>query len=148
MHAELRQAASSDTDLVLAFLRELNASQGYAFCETTARRALAELLADPALGRVWLILSRGEPVGYAALAFGFSLEYGGRDAILDELFVAPHARGQGLGRAAVAAVLVEAERLGLRAVHLEVERDNPSAGSLYRSLGFAGNERQLLTRRL
>jgi ribosomal protein S18 acetylase RimI-like enzyme len=148
MRVELRLAGPADADRVFAFLREFTAGQAYTLRETVARRALGELLADPALGRVWLILAGGEAVGYAALAFGYSLEHGGRDAILDELFVAPHARGQGLGRAALAAVLAEAERLGLCAVHLEVERANASASRLYRSLGFASNDRQLLTRKL
>jgi GNAT superfamily N-acetyltransferase len=148
MRVELRLAEPDDADRVFSFLREFSAGQGYAFHEEKARRVLEELLADPGLGRVWLILAGAEAVGYAALAFGFSLEHGGRDAILDELFLAPHARGRGLGRAALEAVLSEAERLGLCAVHLEVERANPRAGRLYRSLGFTGNDRQLLTRKL
>jgi hypothetical protein len=52
------------------------------------RQALAELVADAALARVWVLLVDGEPVGYLALPFCYSIEYGGRDAFLDEVFAA------------------------------------------------------------
>jgi len=116
--------------------------------EPAAHRALLELLAFPALGRAWLIEADGRPVGYVALTLGFSLEYGGRDAFVDELFVQPGYRRRGFGRAALAFAVEEASRLGVQAVHLEVERANPAAHDLYRSLGFGGNDRLLLTRRL
>jgi ribosomal protein S18 acetylase RimI-like enzyme len=49
---------------------------------------------------------------------------------------------------ALSFVIGEASRLGVQAVHLEVERANPSAEQLYRSLGFESNDRRLLTKRL
>jgi GNAT superfamily N-acetyltransferase len=145
---QLREAAPADAETVLAFMRELNESQGYPFLEPAARGALLELLGSPALGRVWLVLADGFTVGYVVLTLGFSLEYGGRDAFVDELYVRRPHRGRGLGGAALAFVLGEARRLGVRAVHLEVERTNRSAERLYAALGFADNERRLLTRRL
>jgi hypothetical protein len=45
-------------------------------------------------------------------------------------------------------VLTLGFRLGVRAVHLEVERTNRAAERLYEALGFGGHERRLLTRRL
>ena len=148
MHVELRAARPEDATGLLAFMREFNALQTYSFDEPGIRRALAELLSAPELGRIWLIAEAGAAVGYVVLTFGYSLEHGGRDALIDELFVASHARGRGLGRAAVVLALEQAATLGVNAVHLEVERTNPSAHALYRSLGFAGNDRQLLTRKL
>ncbi len=148
MNADFREARPEDVETLLLFQREFAAAHGYAAEESTARRTLLELLGDASLGRLWLIVAGGSPVGYVVLTLGFSLEHGGRDAILDELFVAPRARGQGLGRTAVSFVLAEAARLGARSVHLEVERSKPSAQRLYRSLGFEGNDRQLLTVRL
>jgi ribosomal protein S18 acetylase RimI-like enzyme len=143
-----RIAAPDDAPLVLALMREFVATQSYPFEEERARRAVSELLARPEHGAVWLIEEAGAPVGYVALALGFSLEYGGRDAFVDELYVRAAHRGRGLGRAALSFALAEAERRGVCAVHLEVERSNPSAQRLYRSLGFAGHDRELLTRRL
>jgi ribosomal protein S18 acetylase RimI-like enzyme len=143
-----RLARPADARTLIGLRAAFNASQGYAQDAAKARRVLRELLAKPEAGRIWLIARRGEPVGYVALCFGFSLEWGGRDAFLDELYVEPPARRRGLGRAAVSFALAQAARLGVRAVHLEVERANASARALYRSLGFAGNDRRMLTRRI
>jgi GNAT superfamily N-acetyltransferase len=140
-----REARAEDADTLVAFLRKFNASQGYPFEETSARRTLLELLTSPSLGKVWLIVADGAPVGYLVLSFGFSLEYGGRDAFVDEFFVESRARGRGIGRAALTFALNEASRLGIHAVHLEVERMNAAAHALYESVGFAGGERELLT---
>jgi GNAT superfamily N-acetyltransferase len=39
-------------------------------------------------------------LGYIVLAFGFSFETGGRNAFIDELYVAPEHRGKGIARRA------------------------------------------------
>lgn len=148
MKLDFREAQADDADTLLAFMRQFNASQGYPFEESSARPTLLELLASPSLGRIWLILADQALVGYIVLTFGFSLEYGGRDAFVDEFFVEPRARGRGLGRGALSFALSEASRLGVHAVHLEVERINCSAHALYHSVGFVGNDRQLLTHRV
>jgi len=148
MHPQHREARPEDAAGLLELVREFTALQTYPFDEPRMRRALQQLLGSPELGRIWLIVDDGAAVGYVALTFGYSLEHGGRDALIDELFVQPQARGRGLGRAAVVFALEQAAGLGANAVHLEVERTNPSAHELYRSLGFGGNDRQLLTRRL
>jgi ribosomal protein S18 acetylase RimI-like enzyme len=144
----LALAVPADLDELLALLERFNASQGYVFDAAVARHALGALLARPELGRVYRIVQDGTGVGYAALSFGWSLEWGGRDAFVDEIFVEEAARGRGVGRAALRALAAEAERLGVRALHLEVEAANQPAQALYRSEGFGGNERRILTRRL
>ena len=143
-----REAQAEDAELLLELMREFTATQTYLFKEIAARHSLHELLASPTLGRVWVIESRGSAVGYIVLTFGFSLEYGGRDAFVDEFFVRSLHRGGGLGRAALSFVLGQAACLGVRAVHLEVDRVNLAAHQLYQSLGFEGNDRHLLTKRL
>jgi ribosomal protein S18 acetylase RimI-like enzyme len=144
----LARAGPADLEALLPMLERFHATQGIAFDAAKARRALGALLADPALGAVYRIESAGETAGYAALCFGFSLEWGGRDAFLDELYLEPPHRGRGLGRAALRALLDEARAAGVRAVHLEVEGANPAAQALYRAEGFAGTDRQMLSRRL
>jgi len=146
---DFREARPDDIPRVLPLLRAFNQSQDYPFDEALARRTLDELLASPSVGRLWLIGTADDPYqGYLALMFGFSLEYGGRDAFVDELYLEPRARSRGWGRAALAYAIEQAPRLGVRAIHLEVERANPSAHGLYASVGFASNDRQLLTRRI
>lgn len=144
----LRPADARDLDLLVDLMQEFYAESGYPLERARARWCFERLIADPALGRLWLILADGAPAGYVAVTFGFSLEYGGRDAFVDDLFLRPVARQRGLGNA----VLVEVEEvcrgLEVRALHLEVERANGPAQSLYRKRGFAEDGRLLLTKRL
>jgi ribosomal protein S18 acetylase RimI-like enzyme len=146
--APLAPAAPDDLDALLAQHERFAASQGQAFDPAVARAALGALLAQPELGRVYHIVEAGRRVGYAALCFGFSLEWGGRDAFVDEIFVAEARRGRGLGRAALRALFEEARALGMVALHLEVEASNAAAAALYRSEGFGGGGRHLMSRRI
>ena len=101
------------------------------------RTSIDALLAMPAQGRILLVQRRnGDIAGYAVIAFGFSLEFGGRDAFLDELFIVEACRGQGIGSAALSAVCAWARHEGLCALHLEVERVNKAAKALYTRTGF------------
>jgi GNAT superfamily N-acetyltransferase len=148
LESPLRAAGPADVATIVAFMEPFNAEIGVPFDAAVGARLVREFLARPALGRLWLIERRARAVGYVALAFGWSFEYRGRDGIVDELYVEPASRRRGLARATLGALLAEAAAEGLCAVHLEVERGSDPAERLYRSLGFAGNDRQLLTRRL
>lgn len=143
-----RPAGPGDLESLLALQRAFYAGEGYAFDPDVARRAFGRLLADPSLGEAWLAEQDGRAVAYAVLTLGWSLELGGRDAFMDELYVAPGARGRGLGRAGLAAVEAGARALGVRALHLEVEDGKPAAHALYRRSGFAPRGRALLSKTL
>lgn len=141
-------AGQRDLDRVLSWVAELYRHEGIPFDPDVAGPALATLLDDPTLGQVWLIAVDGQPVGYLVLAFGYSLEYGGRTAVLDELFVAEAYRGRGLGTRALQFAAGECRKLGLRALQLEVERHNQDAQRLYRGAGFVDHDRYLMSLRL
>ena len=67
---------------------------------------------------------------------------------MDDLYLRPAFRARGLGTRAIEQVETEARALGVRALHLEVERGNAAGRSLYARRGFAGNDRLLLSKRL
>lgn len=113
-----------------------------------AELALRGLLAAPDRGLVWVIEQRGEPAGYLVLTWGYSLEFHGRDAFIDELYLAPRYRGVGLGRQAVEWAEAVCRAQGAGALHLEVELDNQRAHALYRRSGFAERGLRLMTKRL
>jgi ribosomal protein S18 acetylase RimI-like enzyme len=116
--------------------------------EDAAETALRALLAAPDRGLVWVIEQAGEAAGYLVLTWGYSLEFHGRDAFIDELYVAPSYRGAGLGRQAVEWAEAACMAHGAGAVHLEVEIDNERAHALYRRRGFAERGLRLMTKRL
>jgi GNAT superfamily N-acetyltransferase len=139
-------ATAADLPAVAGWMRAFYAEEHLAY-SPACLAALSALAGDPSLG-ILLVLrdGGGAGAGYAVLTFGFSLERGGRTALLDELYVLPAARGQGFGRAAVGAALEAARAAGCAAVHLEVDRVNRRARRLYASLGFADAGRDFLTR--
>lgn len=140
------EAQPEDVERLLDFMRGLYAHDGLPLNQAEARRALRELLLHPEYGRVWLLCLDDEAVGYLALTLGYSLEYHGRDAFVDELYIEEPFRGRGLGRRAIEFAADECRRLGVGALHLEVERSNATAQAVYRRSGFVDHDRYLLTR--
>jgi ribosomal protein S18 acetylase RimI-like enzyme len=162
-----RLATESDAETLLPFMRDYYAFDGHAFDEQKARAALITLLRDPSLGRVWLILAnpneveknhKGKrdyknskteaeaPVGYIVLCFGYSLEWLGRDAFVDEFYLSPEYRGRSWGRKTMAFLEDAARSLNVTALHLEVMHQNAAALALYRKLGFEGHRSSFLSK--
>lgn len=146
MEPSYRTAGPADADALVEMMRDFNAHERIAFEEAEVRAVLARLFADERLGLACLILLGGEVAGYVVIAFGFSVEFRGRDAFIDELFVKDEYRGRGLGTAAVGFAEGVCRERGVRALHLEVERQNTRAQSVYRRAGFADHDRYLLTK--
>jgi GNAT superfamily N-acetyltransferase len=133
---QFRVPTEADADVLLEFMKKYYAFDGHGFDETKARIALTALLRDPNLGRAWLILDRDIAVGYIVLCFGYSLEWLGRDAFVDEFYLREEYRGRGWGRATMAFLEDAAREAGIRALHLEVVRENAAALKLYQETGF------------
>ena len=149
MTAVFRPAAEPDAPGILRLMGALYAEDGVVRLDLpSAERALRRLLAEPQAGLVWVAEQDGELVAYLAVTFGYSLEYHGPDAFIDEVYVAPSHRGRGLGRAAIALAEAACRERGVGALHLEVERTNIRAEALYRRAGFREGDRRLMTRRL
>jgi len=131
-----RLAAESDAATLLQFMRDYYAFDGHGFDEGKARVALLALLRDPNLGRAWLILDGAVAVGYIVLCFGYSLEWLGRDAFVDEFYLREEYRGRGWGSKTMAFVEGAARSLDVTTLHLEVVAENATALEVYRKLGF------------
>ena len=130
----LRRATPSDLVSLLTMVEEYCALDDHVFDRDGAARALVPLLAGDERGVVWMIAAAGIDVGYAVVTWGWSVESGGGDALLDEIYV--RTRGEGIGGAAVAAILEELRRRGVGRVFLETEPGNEGARRLYARHGF------------
>jgi GNAT superfamily N-acetyltransferase len=135
-------------DTVLSFMQEYYELDGYRFDPESAQAALLGIVRDASLGRAWLIFDGDEAVGYIVLTFGYSLEYGGQDATLDEVFISPIHRGKGVGTRVMEFVVGVCRDIGVYALHLEVERNNAAALALYDKAGFDIVDRCLMTKRV
>lgn len=146
MTVSLRPTRTEDEDALIDMMRALYAHDGSALDEPRQRQALRGLLAQPDAGRVWLIEADGQAAGYVVLTLGYSLEYRGRDALVDELYLRPAYRDRGLGQRTLALVEAECCALGVHALHLEVERANIAAQAAYHRFGFFTHSRLLMTK--
>ena len=139
-------ATEADLPRLLPVLREFYAEEHLPWNEPALRAALAVLIADPNAGRLRLIVREGEIAGHLAIGFCFSLEFGGRYGLLDELFVLPAHRGAGLAKRALAEAEALCRAEGLLALRLEVNDDNERARGIYERAGYHAHPRRLMTR--
>lgn len=145
MEPIFKLASGSNQAILIKLITELYNHEGLAF---PTGSALELILTNDLHGYVYLIYVDEEIIGYLVITFGFSLEYGGRDAFVDEIYIQAKYRRQGIG----SKTLLFAEEIcrshGIQALHLEVERENINAQIVYQKAGFVDHSRYLLTKRL
>lgn len=134
----------ADAPTIVAMMEEFYAIDNYPMDAAVSRGLFLEFLENEALGRGWLILHNGKPVGYVTLTFVFSFEYKGRIAFLDELFLSPDARGLGLGKLTLDFINEQAKLLSVKIIYLEIEGHNSVAQKLYLSKGYEIHNRGLM----
>lgn len=83
----------------------------------------------------FILESGSTPAGYALIAKTYSHECGGMVVWIEEIYVSPDFRGQGLGREFFDYLQKEYADSVCR-FRLEVEPDNQQAVKLYKRLGF------------
>jgi GNAT superfamily N-acetyltransferase len=143
---ECRFALISDIDALVPLMRDFCAFEHIPFDESRRRELLTQLIADTNKGALVLMEDDGVLVGYFVLGFGFSIEFGGRDALLDELYVIPGHRHRGIGSAALEHAYALCRSFGIACLHLEADYFNDRAHQLYLRQGFKDHERHLMTK--
>jgi len=145
---EFREAILSDEAELIPMMRALAKQdpEVIPFDESAARTAFHQFLSLPEFGRTWLFHDGPALVGYIILTIGFSFEFRGHDAFIDELYIVPAHRRRGFGRQAMALVEQKAREMGVNAIHLEVDPGNDSALELYRRTGYRNHDRFLMTK--
>lgn len=116
------------------------------FSTSSTGHALSQLLDNPTLGFVLISTEPSGATGYILVGFGYSLEFGGRDGFVDELFVRPAFQKQGLGSALLLHAEQHAATRDVNALHLESDFDNPGATSLYERKAYQKHPRFLMTK--
>ncbi|NJN96407.1 MAG: GNAT family N-acetyltransferase, partial [Anaerolineales bacterium] len=132
---------AQNTDIErLVELRQEAGTEGQA----NSHAALEQVINNSSLGRVWLIEMDNQAVGYVAVTFSYSLEFHGRDALLDELYLRPEA--QALGKPSLKFAQGQGQALGVNALHAEMARANIAAQNLYRAADFEDDDSYLMTK--
>jgi GNAT superfamily N-acetyltransferase len=143
----IRRGTARDVPTILALIR------GLARYERLARQMKAtarNLRRDGFGGRRYfetLICRRGgKPIGFALYFFTYSTFMGKPTLYLEDLFVVPAARGEGAGRALLAALARVAVRRGCGRMEWAVLDWNRSAIRFYQRLGAQLRNEWILTR--
>jgi len=145
---QLREASLQDEEMLIPMMRALAQQdpEVIPFNESSARAAFHQFLSIPNFGRIWLLYCGADPIGYIILTIGFSFEFRGHDAFIDELYILPAHRRRGYGRQAMEYVAQKALEMGVNAIHLEVDPGNDAALELYRRSGYRDHKRYLMTK--
>jgi ribosomal protein S18 acetylase RimI-like enzyme len=147
MSAALTLATPDHLERLLALITAFHAEQDIEMSADARAAGFAPLLDGIPHGCAYLIGPPRAPIGYVVVTFGWSVEFGGLDAIIDELYVRPGVRGRGIASEALLALPRALSAGGVKAIHLEVDRDNAAAVALYRRAGFAPRDRYMFMSR-
>lgn len=146
MKIHFKPVELSEIESLLIFIQEYYEYDDHPFDAVRIRVALANLIRHPDWGRIWFICRDAQSIGYVVLTLGYSVEYLGRDAFVDEIYIRERDRSQGIGRKTFQFLEEVCRSLKVNALHLEVEHTNAIAQAVYRKLGFVDQERYLMTR--
>jgi GNAT superfamily N-acetyltransferase len=141
-----RIAEISDLAILIELVRGFHKNEKLPFDENIDADVLRNFLADESLGKAYLVQQEDEVLGYIILTLGYSLEYRGRDAFIDEFYIRPTHRGKGIGTQMLAFAEDACRELGVRSLHLEVDFENSDAQRLYDRVGYQRHNRFLMTK--
>ena len=138
MSVAVRRAVSTDAEDIGRLLHDFNTEYED---PTPGPRVLAERIRELLdAGAVTVLLLGTEPLGLAVLRFRPAIWAEGLDCYLEELYVVPDRRGQGLGRTLMDAVIDVARKEGAAHMDLGTSEDDVVARRLYERLGFSRRE--------
>lgn len=146
MSLVIRPATLADIPTLLKLMREFYAESGFVLDDAEATASFNALLNNPALGGVFLAQQAGEAAGHVVLTVRFAMEYGGLESYVDDLYVRPPVRRQGVAHALLEALFADCRERGAKAVLVEVAQSNTAAQKLYASFGLRGwaDDREVL----
>ena len=133
---QISRGTIDNIDILYTLMQDQFKSHEILVEENTLITAVVELLRRGGLGFFLIAWEGKNALGLAAVSYAWTLEHGGKTAWLDELYVIPERRGEGIGSTLIDQVIHEAREEGCRAIDLEVDSDHLEAERLYERKGF------------
>lgn len=143
---EIRDATPGDYDDIVPLIRAFYEIDRHPYDPALVSAGLRPLLAGDAPGFVIVAEDGGELIGYAVVTWGWAIESGGRDALLDEIYVTD--RGRGIGAEMMHRLMQRCRDEGCRRMFLETESHNRAARIFYTRHGFDIDDSVWMSREL
>lgn len=134
----IRPATRDDAPALLAMISELaEYERAVEHAQATEEQLRSALFGEhpAAFALIAEHGATGEPVGFALWFRNFSTWTGTRGVYLEDLYVRPHARGAGYGKALIAALAAICDNLGYERFEWSVLDWNEPSIAFYKSLG-------------
>jgi ribosomal protein S18 acetylase RimI-like enzyme len=136
--SEIRRADESDAASVARLLHDFNTEyEDHTPGVPALTERIGELLAEKAIA---VLLAGDPPLGFALFRLRPSLWAKAGDAYLEELYVIPEHRRQGIGRALLEASIQAAREAGANHFELTTGETDTEARGLYESHGLTNRE--------
>ncbi len=144
----LHLATAEDLDRLLPLIGAYHSEMHLANDMADHAGAIQPLLDGSPHGAIWLIGPRRAPVGYVVIGFGWSVEQGGLNATVDEIYVRRAVRGRGMGFEALNGIAKALGGGGVQALHLRVAQDDARAQRFYTRARFIACDQTMVMSRL
>lgn len=131
----IRLGTNAEADSIGQLLYNFNREFNQPTPSPSALTARIKLLLGD--GDTQIVLAGEGPDGLAVLRFRRAIWSSGFECYLAELYVVPHQRHQGIGRALMVAAMNEARERGADTMNIEVDEPDTEARKLYERLGFS-----------
>lgn len=146
MNFEIVSLKRENIDILLTMIEEFYLLEHIPYEKEILRDCLHDIIQNPVLGIVRLVIIDDAPAGYFVLTFGYSLEYHGRNAVLDEFYIREAYQRKGAGTECLKYIEEYCRTENIIAVHLVVDRVNQRAKDLYHRNGYEVHDRYLMSK--
>jgi ribosomal protein S18 acetylase RimI-like enzyme len=142
------RAKSINAGEVLDWIRKYYAYDHIEFKAEQLKKHLPSLLENDGNGLVYFVEQAGTRLGYFILTYAFDLEFGGRYAMVTDLFFAANTRRSGAGTETLQFIESLCTVQNITHLLLQVETDNEEAKAFYRKSKFTELSRHILKKEL
>jgi GNAT superfamily N-acetyltransferase len=138
----LHTVGDGDLDELLPLMRDYCEFYRVAPADEALLAMARELIADPDCEGVQILArdDEGRPVGFATVFWTWSTLRGARVGVMNDLFIAPEARGSGIAEALIAECVERCRERGATSLGWQTATDNRRARAVYERVGAAHEE--------
>lgn len=132
---EIRDARAEEVEELLPLMRAYCDFYEVAPPDSGLLKMGRTLVADPEQGSLLIARDADAAIGFAALGWKWASTRGARIGVMEDLFVAPEARGKGVAEALIAASAERCRERGMPVLEWVTAPDNHRAQKVYERTG-------------